>query len=438
MGGHRENVEYLRSKFPHIKTLRWTDHLSTISRAVPQSRTEYCWVVSSCVDYREFDFLWVPPPWQQHQVHCWPSGDQQFGDTFLIPINQWKTQCANLQKLEDYRDVNFDHPSLPRLSWEKIRYQDLTLPEILSASECHTPYVYFCNDEDCIEQHDAWLWREQPVVSLSTDNGCSLVPRQAHGAIRSQIYDYAWLIKSEIPHVAKPLDIVFISNGEHGADHHWEVLKHVVSQPRIFPNRLHRVDGVNGRVAAYQAAAQASETDWFFAVFAKLQVNTDFDWSWQPDRWQPAKHYIFQAYNPVNGLAYGHQAMIAYNRRLVMENTGQGLDFTLDQPHEVVPIISGTAYYDNDPWTCWRTAFREALKLRHSLPDVENEYRLDRWLTVGNGVNGHWSTQGAQDAMEYYDEVGGGFAAIKKSYEWQWLASYAMVLHPELFTQSKT
>ena len=74
----------------------------------------------------------------------------------------------------------------------------------------------------------------------------------------------------------------------------------------------------------------------------------------------------------------------------------------------------------------------------HSLPDVENEYRLDVWLTTGEGVNGHWSTQGAQDAIDYYERVGGDFAELKKSYEWTWLASYAVMLHPQLFTQSKT
>ena len=34
---------------------------------------------------------------------------------------------------------------------------------------------------------------------------------------------------------------------------------------------------------------------------------------------------------------------------------------------------------------------------------------------------------GAQDAIEYYEEVNGDFAALKKSYEWDWLASYAML-----------
>jgi hypothetical protein len=257
-------------------------------------------------------------------------------------------------------------------------------------------------------------------------------------AIRSSVFQPYYRFLYFIPLALfgfEALDIVFMSNGEYGAEHHWDLL---CDHGRKIPNCLHRVDRVNGRVACYQAAARLSQTDWFFAVFAKLQVNDDFDWSWQPDRMQEAKHYIFHALNPVNGLVYGHQAMIAYNRRLVLSNTGSGLDFTLDQPHEVVPIISGTAYYDNDPWMTWRTAFREAIKLRHSLPDVENEYRLGEWLNKGEGVNGHWSMQGSRDSVRYYDQVNGDFSELRRSYEWAWLASYAMVLHPELFTHAKT
>jgi hypothetical protein len=144
---------------------------------------------------------------------------------------------------------------------------------------------------------------------------------------------------------------------------------------------------------------------------------------------QQPKHYIFHAYNPVNGLTYGHQAMIAYNKELALANTGVGLDFTLDQAHEVVPILSGTANYAETPWMAWRTAFREALKLRASLPDVENEYRLKVWLKEDSGTiaNGHWSHKGAQDAVEFYKEVKGNPTELRKSYEWAWLASYAFL-----------
>jgi hypothetical protein len=75
---------------------------------------------------------------------------------------------------------------------------------------------------------------------------------------------------------------------------------------------------------------------------------------------------------------------------------------------------------------CWRTAFREVLKLKDSLPDVESEHRLNRWLTVDT-TDGQWSRKGAKDAVEYYDSVNGDFAELKKSYEWSWLSTYAFM-----------
>jgi hypothetical protein len=181
-------------------------------------------------------------------------------------------------------------------------------------------------------------------------------------------------------------------------------------------------------VAAYHAAAELSTTPWFFAVFAKLRVDSRFDWAWQPDRMQEPKHYIFHAYNPINGLTYGHQAMIAYNKKLVLANAGQGLDFTLDSAHEVVPILSGTADYACTSWMAWRTAFRECVKLCGQT-DVESKYRLDRWLgPVPVALpNSEWSRWGAEDAVEYYGAVNGDLTELRKSYDWAWLATYALL-----------
>jgi len=123
--------------------------------------------------------------------------------------------------------------------------------------------------------------------------------------------------------------------------------------------------------------------------------------------------------------------MIAYHRDLVLANPGTGLDFTLEQPHEVVPILSGTAYYNSSPWVAWRTAFRECIKLKHSLPDVENEYRLNKWLSSNSSgqhvVNENWSRWGAEDAVEFYDHVQGDLEKLAQSYEWKWCASYAFI-----------
>ena len=124
--------------------------------------------------------------------------------------------------------------------------------------------------------------------------------------------------------------------------------------------------------------------------------------------------------------------MIAYNKRLVLANPGKGLDFTLDDAHEVVPILSGIARYNYTPWMAWRTAFREVLKLKASLPDMESAYRIKKWCAMQDPdgyviVNEQYSIWGALDAIDYYDSVNGDFEELKKSYEWDWLASYAFL-----------
>ena len=422
MGGHADNVKYLHDRLPHAKIINWTDHLSTIRRGSRLVRTRYFWVLSSCCDYTNFDFLWEPTPWQSHQVHCWPSGNQQFGDTFLIPTNHWAQQQEALVRLEQYQDVNFEHESIARLPWQTVTYNSDTLVSAITTSWCNTPYVMFEHQlNPAVSQIDPWLWRERPIVGLTNNQATSLVPRDAHSSIREQVYDYKYL-KKEKTTTGQPLDIVFIDNGEPIAEYNWLQLPQV-----SVPNQIHRSTGVVGRVAAYHAAARLSTTPWFFAVFAKLEVDENFDWSWQPDYWQQPKHYIFHAHNPVTGLTYGHQAMIAYNRELVLSNPGVGLDFTLDSAHEVVPVVSGTARYCDTSWTAWRTAFRECIKLRGSL-DVESQYRLKQWLNNHGAVkNGEWSIYGALDAVEYYESVNGEFEELRKSYDWEWLATYALI-----------
>jgi hypothetical protein len=170
-----------------------------------------------------------------------------------------------------------------------------------------------------------------------------------------------------------------------------------------------------------------STTPWFFAVFAKLEVNPDFDWTWQPDWLQEPKHYIFNSRNPVNGLEYGHMGVIAYNKRLVLDTDTPGLDFTLSRAHAVIPKLSAVAHYNTTPELTWRTAFRECIKLKDDAEktgSIESRYRLDIWLTTAESDHAESSLQGARDALEYYNEVNGDYTELMRSYEWAWLREY--------------
>jgi hypothetical protein len=428
--------KYLQDCCRVVRSARYFDnYLDSLRRLLTGVEEEHIWVVSSLCDYTRFDFSWQPEAWQRNMLHVFPSNDQKFGDTFYVPVGALRDKIDSLELLDWFETVNYcNDQRVERLPMPVFTHTADSHVDAVLSSNFVEPLALFTNRSvDVRKLPTVSLWREKTktIVPLDPGGATVIVPKNAIPYIKTQLYDYPHLDRTyRSTNTCAPMDIVFISNGESNAVQNWAVLENRIAN--LEPNKLHRIEGINGRAAAYHAAAKASTTPWFFAVFAKLEIALDFDWSWQPDRMQQPKHYIFHAQNPVNGLVYGHQAMIAYNRQLVLANDGtKGLDFTLDDAHEVVPILSGTAYYNTSPWVAWRTAFREVLKLRHSLPDVENQYRLNRWLNFDNSdshvVNESWSRWGAEDAIEYYESVAGDFAALKKSYEWSWLASYALL-----------
>ena len=428
-------IDHLDGNAGHIpntvKTVRYFDNyrdvLTRIARTL-RGQHEYVWVCSSICNYEGFDFSWHPDPWQTKLLHVFRSNEQKFGDTFLMHVDSFAERIGEFELL-DWYDNNFVNISVPRRPMPVVEHQfDSQVDAVQTQGDFAGPLALYTVNGLPITVPAVSLWRPETktITALSSGASAVIVPKAAVPYIRTQMYDYPYIDKTmNKRHRDEPLDVVFISNGESNAEDNWMMLENRILG--LETNKLHIVSNVKGRAAAYHAAARASNTPWFFAVFAKLAIDFAFNWSWQPDRMQAPKHYIFHARNPVNGLTYGHQAMIAYNRQLVLANPGVGLDFTLDSPHEVVPVISGTAEYAYSKWSAWRTAFRECVKLCGQ-DDVESKFRLKQWLTVsGNEPNGEYSVYGAEDAVEYYREVGGDFDALKKSYEWEWLASYAFI-----------
>lgn len=439
-----EQFKELQEKYPDIKRTRYvSDHLNVLKRIMSMSTTEFVWVISSICNYKQFDFTWHPEAAQREMIHCFSSFyDDERGDTFYIHVESFKRQMIDLELLDWFNVINYiTDEGLHRFSSPIVDYHGDDLIKAIKDYEFKTPYAIFTSDQSLNNHHQhvhncMWTEKDRIVTDLSENKGTCAVPRDIKNYLKTQVYDYPYLIKRDDHsnvYCDYSLDIVFIDNGEPDADRWYNHLVHVLSQetpnfPQLrFDNTVHRVSGVNGRTAAYQAAAKVSQTNWFFAVFAKLEVNKDFDWNWQPDYWQGPKHYIFNSKNPVNGLMYGHQGMIAYNKRLVLENNEPGIDFTLSQPHEAVPILSGVAHFNQDAWMTWRTAFREVLKLKHfstTQPSVETDYRLKIWTSRAEGEYADWCLRGAQDAIEYFDSVAGAYDKLMLSFEWAWLRAY--------------
>ena len=415
-------VAALKQRFPNLKTTRFVDnYLDTFKRIAKNADSDYFWIVSSLCDYTDFDFAWYPDPWQDTMLHCFSSGSQKKGDTFYVNRASFVAQMERLELLDWFNVVCYHESNIDRLPVPTVHYTGDNLVEAVQNHTFTAPYVAFMNRPGSIGVNPA-LWRQQDrtVIPVTTDHGSVLVPRDVKQYLKTQLYDYPYIDLDSVSSSALPLDVIFISNGEPMADQYWQQLQ------EICPRAL-RSDGVDGRVAAYQAAANLSRTPWFFAVFAKLEISPEFDFEWQPDMLQMPRHYIFYSKNPLNGLEYGHQGAIAYNKKLVLENNDPGLDFTLSQLHSVVPVVSGVAHFNQDPWTTWRTAFREVIKLMQyesQMSTVEGKYRLRTWLTRAQGDYAEWCLRGASDAAEYYQSVNGDHSKLMLSFEWSWLREY--------------
>lgn len=435
--GSQAQFDKIQQQYPDAKSTRYVDsHLNVFKRIVNLATTEFVWIVSSFCDYTKFDFTWHPAPEQREMIHVFPTYEyseqyaQRRGDTFYIHVPSLKTQLYELELLDWFNVINYCQDQYVRVNTPSITYQGDSIVKPIMEHEFKFPYAIFRPEQVPLQPVFTppclWHQKDRIVEALNSSGSMSLVPREARAYIKTQIYDYPYVNRNKTTlGQGKALDIVYISNGEPDAERWFDHLFLTYKHQMAFPTQnIKRVQNVDGRIAAYHAAAQASETPWFFAVFAKLKVVSNFNWLWQPDYWQEPKHYIFHSRNCLNGLEYGHMGIIAYNKKLVLETIESGLDFTLSAPHQVVPELSATAYFNADPWMTWRTAFREVIKLKHFMsiePTIETEHRLHTWLNIASGDHSQWCLKGAADAVDYYNEVAGEYDKLMLSFDWPWL-----------------
>lgn len=426
-------VSTIENKVPNkkIHVVKYdTDYyktFETIYKTLPEHREQYVWICSSICDYSNFDYTFMFDLGMSEQLVVFPSNQQKYGDTFLVNVNRLRNILPTVNRLDNYDEINFNGSQVvDRLPAPVVVVNDDTHCDVVK-TESDFPYQVFVTSDNqdlnvYVEEPMA-LWHEDTKnIIINSKGGTHIIaPKEVKNYVKKELYDYPYIITSKKVIDSKPLDIIFLSNGEESAD---DNIEHLLSITKHLPNRVVELRGIDGRVKSQHAAANAAETPWYFLVNGKLRVNEQFDFKWQPDRLQIAKHYIFMATNPVNGLEYGHQAIVANNKNLTLNTVVKGLDFTMDSEHEVVDMNCGIAVFNTSPWDTWRTAFRETIKLKHAsmtTNDTGSKYRLNVWTNIAEGQHAEWSIRGAKDAVKYYEEVNGDFEKLRLSYDWAWL-----------------
>ena len=228
----------------------YLDTLRRIAKSVPYEH-EFIWICSSVCDYTDFDFTWHPEQWQATMLHVFPSDGEKFGDTFFMHVPTFLYRSEKCQLLEWY-DLNFADISVPRRPMPVISHTYDSQATAAKSIEFQGPLAVFTTaDRNLDTVPIVPLWREKTKtrVPISTGATSVVVPRAAIPYIKTQLYDYPYIDKTQRTIKDDALDIVFISNGEPNAESNWSRLQRVVKD---MPNRLVRIDGINGRVAAYR------------------------------------------------------------------------------------------------------------------------------------------------------------------------------------------
>ena len=416
---------HIESPFANTRVVPFVDSYFEILKAVIDDvKTEYFWFFANFVDLKKiskFDLDFIPEQHEKHQIHVWyathpMAGLNKEGNVLLIPTKKFKEQMHDLKFLRDFKDINYHEHEI--LFQRPITKTIFKLKDPADAyKKQKTLYTWMINKDlqnEPVPNFYPSFWEDVKLYTWGKTNDIMLVP---HKDNLKQFYDIDRIVHYDLEYNVRPMDIIFISYDEPSAEKRFNELK------QKFPRAKWAKD-IIGQTLAYMAAASMSDTDYFFAVFPKLEIVDSFKFDFQPDRLKNPCHYIFNCKNPVNGLEYGHGAVLLYNKDLVMKTINPGLDFTLSAPHEVVPTLSAINHFNQTPWLAWRTAFREVIKLLQAKSTVEGAYRLKKWLMMGEGENADWVYKGANDAKEYYEKNSDNHEELMLSYDFEWLKKH--------------
>lgn len=206
--------------------------------------------------------------------------------------------------------------------------------------------------------------------------------------------------------ISKMYDIVFISYHEPDAEQNFDDLFSYYNQKGVFgADRVKRVKDVQGIHNAHVQAANLATTNYFFVVDGDAQITPNFNFDYYTTEKDIV--HIWQSINPVNELVYGYGGVKLLPTMLTrkMDTTTVDMTTSISDTVKVMNEVSNITRFDTDPFSTWRSAFRECAKLASGTIKRHNKQetlaRLETWMTEGDGEYGEYAIRGARAGMEF-------------------------------------
>lgn len=216
-------------------------------------------------------------------------------------------------------------------------------------------------------------------------------------------------------------DIIFISYKEPNAEENWQSLKERFTTAK-------RVCGITGIHHAHIAAAKKSFTKMFWIVDGDAKIMDNFNFNYVVPDHQLDHVHVWRSQNPINDLVYGYGGVKLFPRQLTIDMDTSKPDMTTSISNKFVPMneVSNITAFNTDPFSTWRSAFRECCKLSSKLidrqKDEETEKRLETWCSIGiDREFGNWAISGANAGRKYGYDNKDDVGALKLINDFDWL-----------------
>ena len=267
----------------------FSNFFNFIKRCCNKTDADYFWVTASVCDYSNFDFTWHPDIGEEKFVHAWTTQDNKYGYTFFIPKHEFIRQSQTLQKLEWFEHIKY-HSEVPT---NPLPVNTFSLANgVADTIKNHTfthHYEWFVEQgiNFTTQEFQASRWDDVAIESYGQNSNAILVPREAKSFVIDQVYDYPYIVKKPINIVQPKFDMIVLGYKEPDLEQNYQTIKQIHPHAKL-------ISGIDGNVNAYKECARQSNTEYFWCVFAKSQVEPTFKFDYHPDCMERPHHYIFK------------------------------------------------------------------------------------------------------------------------------------------------
>jgi hypothetical protein len=406
-----------------------------------------------------WDFNPVLPKMSYDIQHDIQYHDFKYGHTFMLakehcenaPEPIWAVRIRSVSKISGYKYIGDVSPIMTKHvnpDIEGYNFDDISLPKI-NYHDFGRKLVWFLDEDtsisnkiwafegtfvdDPVEYKEMGIVAPKTVIEYNPDLKNLKVELNYSIPYHDRHYMHIWYLDKKfsgneriwavkaystedasgekemgtvIPILPEHLDVVFISYHEPNAEENWQRVLEKAPWAK-------RVDGVAGIFEAHKAAAELSDTDMFYVVDGDAYLTDQWQFNYQPGLFDRDCLYIWSSKNPINDLVYGYGGVKLFSKSKFMKTKKKDyidLSTTIMPKLKVISKVSNETRFNVDEFSTWRSAFREAVKLRinivmNSLGCEESKLRLEKWSTLGaDREYGQFSMDACQHAVKFVDE----------------------------------